>query len=210
MKKQLKGLLIVIEGIDGSGKSSLARSLSLKIAGKGKDVLQTKEPGGTSVGLQLRELLVGKERKLTNKAEYLLFATDHAQHIQEVVIPHLYKGGIVVSDRMSDSCFAYQGYGRNIDTELITTINDWIMQNVTVDITLYVRIPVHIAIERINARGAATVFEQEAFLERVTQGFETLYKNRSNVIVIDGAQSAETVLNVAYQALQERFAEHDL
>lgn len=194
----------MIEGIDGSGKSSLAQSLSQKLSQTSKTVIHTKEPGGTPIGIQLREILVGKERRLTPKAEYLLFATDHAQHIQELIIPHLQKGYVVISDRMSDSCFAYQGYGRNIDTALITQVNKWIMQGVTVDITIYVRVPVSVALKRVHQRGAATVFEQTEFLERVTHGFETLYHNRSDVFVVDGTQSPDAVLASVYHELRRR------
>ena len=130
MQTNKNGLLIVIEGIDGSGKSTVLHNIYTKMQQAGVNVIITKEPGGTSVGARLRAMLLDPDTVLMPKAEYLLFAADHAQHIEEIVIPALNNGTIVLSDRMADSSYAYQGHGRTIDKNIITQINNWIMQTV--------------------------------------------------------------------------------
>src|ERR1700730_16197149 len=129
-----KGMLIVIEGIDGAGKSTLAKSLADILTTQGNTVLLTKEPGGSQLGKQLRTILQNQPIPITPIAEYLLFAADRAQHIEQVVKPALERGAIVISDRMGDSSLAYQGYGRGIDKNNIRTVNQWAMQGLTPDL----------------------------------------------------------------------------
>ncbi len=196
---QLKsGILIAVEGIDGSGKSTLTKDLHQSLLDKHYNVILTKEPGGTPLGNQLRTILQNQEIPLTPKAEYLLFAADRAQHFTTLVIPNLQNNKIIISDRTSDSSLAYQGYGRGLDLAMINTINQWAMNGITPHITIYVKVPVSIALERIQQRKKLTAFEQHTeFLERVTHGFETIYTNRNDVIIIDGTQPPKTVTTKA-------------
>jgi len=199
-----KGLLIAIEGIDGSGKSTLAHNLFTHLHCKQYDALLTKEPGDTEIGKKIRELVQTQSIPLSSKTEYLLFAADRAQHFSEIIAPALAQKKIILSDRLSDSSLAYQGYGRGLELEQLTQINKWAMNDTAPDLTIFVRIPVDSALKRIAQRRALSAFEKEkAFLDRVANGFEMLYKNRTDVIVIDGTQSIESVTTQAHIALEE-------
>lgn len=202
MNKQ--GLLLAIEGIDGSGKSSLAQKLYLLLQ-QNYDVLLTKEPGSTALGKEIRTIVQEQKMSICAKAEYLLFAADRAQHAQEIIIPALQQQMIVISDRMGDSSIVYQGYARGLDINMIKTINEWALNHVLPDVTIFVQIDPVIARQRcIERNQALSAFEkeQETFMLKVDNGFKELYKNRPNVILIDGNQSQNTVAQEAYIALK--------
>lgn len=202
---QLKqGLLIAIEGIDGSGKSTLAKNISALFDKQGYDVVLTKEPGGSALGQKIRAIVQQKAEPRCPKAEFLLFAADRAQHFDEIVIPALTENKLIFSDRLIDSSFAYQGYGNNLDLESIKMISHWAMNNVMPHLTIFVQIPVKIALERVSQRNnALSPFEKETFLDNVAYGFEELYKKRTNVIVVDGTQTIETITQKTYSALEQ-------
>ena len=200
---QLKhGILIALEGIDGSGKTLLATTL-YEILKKSFDVLLTKEPGGSQLGKYLRTILQEKNIPIDAKAEYLLFVADRAQHFKEVIIPALDKHQLIISDRMCDSSVVYQGYGRGLDIARIKTINTWAMNGIEPGLTLYVRIDAQTARNRLGTRNKLSAFDQEplAFFEKLITGFEDLYKNRTNVIILDGMLSSEMLLNQAKEKL---------
>ncbi len=196
-------MLITIEGIDGTGKSTLAKMLYSQLKNDGHHVLLTKEPGGSALGKKLREILQSQPVPITPVAEFLLFAADRAQHFQDVVIPALEKNEIVISDRMADSSIVYQGFGRGIDIEMIKKVNAWVMQGIKPDLTLYVTVPLAVAMERLQTRKKLTAFEkkQEERAQKLLSGFENLYKNRDDVITIDGAQSPDQVAQNSYKAI---------
>lgn len=201
--RQQRGILICIEGIDGSGKSTLAKKLADSLQQNGFDVILTKEPGGSKLGKQLRSILQDRPTPITPVAEYLLFAADRAQHMHDLVKPALEKGMIVISDRMSDSSIVYQGYGRGVDKNMIRTVNEWALQGILPDLTLYVTIDAVTAAERMNQRSRLTAFEQEqkAFVQRLIAGFNELYRNKKNVITIDGSLPIEQVSTKAEKAV---------
>lgn len=198
-----KGMLITIEGIDGSGKSSVAQAVAQLL---GAQVILTKEPGATELGKQLRALLQERTFAVSAQAEFLLFAADRAQHMKEIVIPALEVGKIVLSDRMADSSLAYQGYGRGVEHEWITSINTWAMDGYEPDLTLYLKIDYPTAARRLAHRSeTATVFEKEEalFFERVIKGFETMYTGRANVRTIDASAPIEQVCLAAYKEIMQ-------
>lgn len=206
-----KGILIAIEGIDGSGKSSLAKNLYQELLNQKYPVLLTKEPGATPLGQQLRSLVQEKKVAICPKAEFMLFATDRAQHFEELVIPTLNQNKLIISDRMSDSSLVYQGYGRGLDIQTIRMVNAWVMNGINPDITIYVKVSADVAAQRILARNAAlTSFEKEKqdFIQKLITGFDTLYKNRNDVIIIDGNQSPENVTQHATMALISWIKQH--
>ena len=208
---QLKqGILITIEGIDGSGKSTLARNLFTMLHDKQYNALLTKEPGDTEVGKKIRELVQTQTIPLTSKAEYLLFAADRAQHFAEMIIPALTNKQLILSDRLSDSSLAYQGYGRNLELHQLQSINTWAMNTIKPDLTIFVRIPVTTALKRVTNRGALSAFEKEAFLDKVANGFEMLYKNRTDVMIIDGTQSEDSLTQNTYKALEKWLQNNNL
>lgn len=191
-----RGILISVEGIDGSGKTTVAHTLASHFKQLSLPTLLTREPGATSLGKQLRTLVQEKIYPLCSKAEFLIFAADRAQHFHELVLPALASNTLVISDRMADSSLAYQGFGRGLDLEMLNRINSFVMNNRTPDITLYVRVPVDIAFNRILARNEKlSSFEQEKkdFMHAVAQGFDTISQNRENCYIVDGQQSSEQV-----------------
>ena len=206
MAHQFPGTLITVEGIDGAGKSTVVAKLGSLLAAAGTTTVTTKEPGGSKLGGVLRQMLQYQEIPIAPRAEYLLFAADRAQHFHEVVIPALQKGSVVISDRMSDSSLAYQGFGRGHDLTIIKIINQWTMQGIEPDLTIYLKIPVSLAYERMHERGVQkTVFESEKreFLERVARGFDQIFATRSNVMMIDATQEQATVVNQTYERVQQ-------
>lgn len=183
------GTLITLEGIDGCGKSSAAQSLYDDLK-ETYPVVLTREPGATKLGEVLRDFLQNRTCTVHAKAEFLLFAADRVQHFQEIVLPALAAGKIVISDRMADSSFAYQGYGRGVDPAMIKIINQWAMEAREPDATVYFEISFEDAKKRLGGRNEiATVFEQEQreFFERVAHGFEESFKNRSGILRVNGS-----------------------
>lgn len=204
MKTLKKGILVAIEGIDGSGKSTLAHTLHQELLQHGYPALLTKEPGATPLGKELRSLVQEKKVSICAKAEFLLFATDRAQHFDEYIIPQLHAGKLIISDRMADSSIVYQGYGRGLDKSMIETINAWAMNGIKPDVTIFVQTTLVTAQNRIAKRNAAlTSFEQEKedFIKKLIDGFTTLYHTRNDVITIDGNQTQETVTKQAITKL---------
>ncbi len=205
VKKEFPGILICIEGIDGSGKSTLAQELKKELQ-KEHVVTLTKEPGGTPFGQRIRSITQNKDIPLSQKAEYLLFAADRAHHIDTVVRPALQKGNIVISDRMIDSSVAYQGYGRRTSIEPINAINKWTLGDVWPKITLFVDVPLDVAIERITKRAdKKTRYETEKkeFMQRVRDGFYAIYKTRDDVYTIDGTQEIHDVVKDALTVIKK-------
>jgi len=208
-----KGILIAIEGIDGSGKSSLAKNLFHELEKREYPVILTKEPGGTQLGQQLRQLVQEKKMPICAEAEFMLFATDRAQHFHELIGPELSKKKIIISDRMADSSLVYQGYGRGLDITTIKMVNEWVMNGIRPDITIFVKVPAQVAAQRIAQRNATlTAFEKEKtdFIQKLVYGFNELYKNRNDVIIIDGNQSLDNVTHQATTALITWITQHQL
>jgi len=194
MQRLNRGILITIEGIDGSGKSTLVSNLYTSLKTANFPVILTKEPGGSALGKQLREILQTQTKPLSTKAEYLLFAADRAEHFQKVISPHLQQHTIIISDRSSDSSLVYQGYGRGLDITMIDQINGWAKNGLCPDLTFYIHVSPECAQQRLALRNEKlTAFEQEdlTFTKRLVQGFAEIYKNRKNVILLDGTESPE-------------------
>ncbi len=196
------GSLINVEGIDGSGKSLLIRNLKTKL---NTNVIFTYEPGDTILGTKLRKILHEEKETTCDLSEYLLFAADRAQHFEQTIIPALKKNKIIISDRLADSSLAYQGYARGLDIEMIKKINNWAMQNIQPNLTLYIEIDIQTAMQRIfNRNENLTSFEKEkvGFWEKVINGYKEIFKTRKNVIIINGNQTPENVYNDALKAIQ--------
>jgi dTMP kinase len=196
-----RGSFIVIEGIDASGKSTQVARLT-DVLRAGTDVVMTREPGGTAAGEQIRALLLRPDSSvaISDRTEALLMAAARAQHVAEVVEPALAGGQTIVCDRYIGSSMAYQGYGRGLDPTEIQKISEWASGGRWPDVTVLVRVPVEVALERLHAsRGVAGIDRLEAagaaFLRRVADGFDALAA--SNIggpwVVVDGLGSVSTV-----------------
>ncbi len=207
----MKGRFLVIEGIDGSGKSSQLDHLARWLPKSGlmspeAEVHLTKEPGGTALGVALRDLLLYRPGEVTPSpvAELLLYAADRAQHVSQKIRPALAKGDWVLSDRFSGSTVAYQGYGRNLDIKLIEQLELIATGGLTPDLTLWLELPLAKSIQR---RGALTDDRIEAegveFLSRVAVGFSELAKQRSWVKI-----QADNKLEVVSKLIQREVQIH--
>jgi len=205
MKAEYPGLLCAIEGIDGAGKTVLVKNLSTALEQLAYPIICTKEPGATELGQTIRSLLADRKAPTCLKAESLLFAADRAQHFHDIVIPHLKKGFIVLSDRMSDSSLAYQGFLKGLSLDMIKTINEWCMQSIQPNLVIYLKVDHETALKRIQKeRGIMTKFEEE-FQNRMhilIQGFEKLFQDKKNVVIIDALDDTEKITQKALQAIQ--------
>ena len=178
----MKGKFIVIEGIDGSGKTTQINQLSQWIIGtdlipENNQLVITREPGGTKLGKSIRSLLLdtSKENSPDSITELLLYAADRAQHVNEIIRPSINKGDWVISDRFCGSTLAYQGYGRKLDIKLIKNLETIATQGVSPDITFLLDIPVEESIKRrINRKDDRIEKEGKEFLSNVSLGFKAL------------------------------------
>lgn len=200
MKQLKKGLFISLEGIDGSGKTTLAQSLDKKLRADGFQVVLTREPGGSELGKKLRTLLKDPHCNVSHQAEYLLFAADRAQHMKEVIDPALAAGNIVLSDRFSDSSVTYQGYGRGLDVATIELINAWVTHAQEPDLTFYIEISLDTAQQRKKIRNNEDRFDEESrlFYERVINGYNQLCAQYPRIVRLDGQQIPEHIVQRAY------------
>ena len=178
----MKGKFIVIEGIDGSGKTTQINQLSkwlieTDVIPKNNQLVITREPGGTTLGKSIRSLLLDTsiERNPDSITELLLYAADRAQHVNEIIRPSLNKGDWVISDRFCGSTLAYQGYGRKLDIKLIKDLETISTQGLYPDITFLLDIPVEESIKRRKNREDDRM-EREGieFLTNVSLGFKAL------------------------------------
>lgn len=195
MNTHARGILIAIEGIDGAGKSTLARALYIALTEKGIPAVLTKEPGGTELGAHIRTLLMRQSTPIYSKTEYLLFAADRAQHFYEIIEPSLNQGYIVVSDRLSDSSLVYQGAGRGLDVSMLDSINKWTMNHIVPDLTIYMQLSLTNAIKRLYERPELSSFEKEIpFMEQVIKGFDQLYQDRNDVLTLKSTDNPESLV----------------
>jgi len=204
------GFFVTIEGIEGSGKSTQARRLVefLRVQIH-REVVSTREPGGTDVTQRIRSLLADPAAALDPRAELFLFLADRSHHVATVVGPALARGAIVVSDRYSDSTLAYQGYARGHDLELLRDLNAWASYGARPDLTLWIDCDVEVGLTRANKRagGPGDRFEAEPlrFHERVRQGFaEIAAAEPQRVVRIDGSLDLDAVLSAMKIAVLAR------
>ncbi|MEY3463914.1 MAG: hypothetical protein RLZZ468_1692 [Cyanobacteriota bacterium] len=204
------GRLIAIEGIDGSGKTTLCRALadwlpSSGLMPPGAELIATREPGGTPLGQELRRLLLNPLDGAAPcpRAELLLFAADRAQHVETVIRPALEAGHWVLTDRFSGSTMAYQGHGRGVAQPLVEAANALAASVQPIDVTLWLYLPAEDAIRRRGARTDRMEADPE-FLYRVAVGFSTLFCI-NDWTRLNATQPPEQVLAAAQQALAERF-----
>lgn len=204
MKKITNGFLICVEGVDGSGKSLFAKALNQELITNGYSTLLTREPGGTTLGERIRELLFDKQTSPCHKAEFLLFAASRAQHCHNLIAPALAQGSIVISDRMADSSLVYQGYVRGLSLDLIHSVNVWAMSDLKPTVIFYLKVDARTAFNRINQRAIERCdFEDSlAPLEKAIIGFDTIFAGNKTVITLDATQIPEKVLAQGIEALQ--------
>ncbi|TDD11664.1 dTMP kinase [Nonomuraea diastatica] len=193
--EHVPGLFVAFEGGEGSGKTTQSRLIAIWLRDQGYDVVQTREPGSTKVGMRLRAILLdAAERGLTARAEALLYAADRAEHVEKVIRPALYRGSLVVTDRYVDSSLAYQGAGRALDPEDVSKINAWATGGLVPHLTVLIDTPPQVGLTRLG--GAADRIEAEPleFHERVRKEFRKLAAAApERYLVVDGTLPAEVL-----------------
>lgn len=165
-----KGMFITLEGIEGAGKSTLAHYLRELLAARGREVVLTREPGGTDYAERIRELVLAAHgTPPASDAELLLMFAARADHIERLIRPALAAGKVVVCDRFTDATYAYQGGGRGVADARIRALEAWVQGELRPQLTLLFDLPVSLGLQRANDRGAPDRFERErqAFFERV-------------------------------------------
>jgi dTMP kinase len=195
----MKGRFISLEGIEGTGKSTQAKLLSDYLKEKGFEVVLTEEPGGTQIGLRIRELLLSVEHKeMTAVTELLLYNASRSQHIREIILPAISRGAIVITDRFTDSTIAYQGFGRGIDQGLIDSIDLIATERLRPDITILLDLDVEIGLKRNRGINKTDRLELEdvEFHQRVRNGYHNLAeKEPERIKLIDASAGIQEIHN---------------
>jgi dTMP kinase len=192
------GIFITLEGPDGSGKTTQAHLLVRWLRDQGYDVLLTREPGGTSIGDQIRDVLHdANNRAMSAQTEFLLYSASRAQHVSELILPSLADDKLVVSDRYADSSLAYQGYGRGLDLEVMHVITAFATRGLKPDLTLYFDIAPGEGLQRRLLSGEEwnrMDAEALAFHQRVRAGYlELAEAEPERWEVIEASRSIEQV-----------------
>lgn len=191
------GLFITVEGIEGAGKSSNIAFAERLLSNAGKEVLVTREPGGTELGEELRNLLLGHRHDgMSYKTELLLMFAARAEHLENKILPALESGAWVICDRFTDATYAYQGGGREISRDDIATLERFVQGGRRPDATLLLDLPAEIGLERAGKRSAPDRFEkeQEAFFRRVRAAYLDIAEREPNrVSVVDASLPLEQV-----------------
>jgi dTMP kinase len=191
-------LFITFEGPDGSGKTTQIELLAEHLRDQGQEVLITREPGGTSIGDQIRAVVHDvKNVEMTRETEFLLYSASRAQLVRQVIRPHLMRGGTVLCDRFADSSMAYQGYGRELDLDVVRCITQFATGGLCPDLTVYLDLPVEVGLERKESAHAAQAGEWNRldqqtldFHQRVRQGYLRMTEaDPDRWLAVDAAQS---------------------
>ena len=193
----MKGQFITVEGIEGVGKTTNMEYIHQRLLAAGKDVVVTREPGGTPLGEAIRGLLLDPEYTgMDSTCELQLMFAARAEHLARVIHPALEKGQWVLCDRFTDATYAYQGGGRGIDVEIIARLEELVQGDFRPDVTLLLDVPVEVGLARAGSRGSLDRFEQEKveFFDRVRQAYLDMARQyTARYRVIDASQPLEKV-----------------
>jgi len=192
-----RGVFITLEGGDGSGKTTQAELLRDWLSGEGRTVLRTREPGGTEVGVEIREIVLHHRGDISPRAEALLYAADRAHHVATVVRPALERGEVVIQDRYIDSSVAYQGVGRVLDPEAVRSLSEWATEGLAPDLTILLDLDADAARGRLDeARTRYDRLEAEAseFHDRVRAAYLALAEAEpGRFLVVDAARPVDQI-----------------
>ena len=206
----IKGKFIVVEGLEGAGKSTAIAYVKQLLQQHGHDVVCTREPGGTPMAERLRDLVkqVANDEIVAPQTELLLMYAARMQLISNVIQPALKAGQWVLADRHDMSSRAYQGGGRMLDEVFINQLRQTVLGDLTPDLTLYLDIDPSIGLERARARGELDRIEQEKldFFVRTREKYLTIATSEPNIVVIDASQSIKQVQQQLHAALQQVFS----
>lgn len=194
----MRGLFITLEGPDGSGKSTIIKLLGDYLKDKGIEFIMTREPGGTLIGEEIRNIVLDeKNTQMGFETEALLYAAARGQHVHEKILPSLEAGKLVLCERFMLSSLAYQGVGRGLGIENVKAINDFAIRGVYPDLILFFHVDPELTLERKTGELGGDRLEQEGndFHRNVYEGYmELLNMYPKNIKVIDATKSIEEVL----------------
>ena len=204
-------MFITFEGTEGSGKTTQIGRLVKELSEANYSVQSTREPGGTTVGDQIRSILLNPlNERLFPTSELLLYAASRAQHVREVIVPALKNGEIVISDRFADASVAYQSYGRNLNLTLITQLNRIATDGLVPDLTFLLDLPVEIGLQRASSsRGTLDRIEREKleFHRRVQTGYLSIAEESPDRIkVVDATQSMDVIYQEIWSTIQKKIS----
>jgi dTMP kinase len=201
-------LFVTLEGPDGCGKTVQSKRLAEHLRSQGLNVLMTREPGGTEIGDQIRQVIMSLEnRQMDPRTEFLLFTASRAQLVKEVIRPHLEAGGVIVSDRFYDSSFAYQGYGHGLPLEELRAITSFATGGLVPDLTLLIDLPAKAGLARRKTGGNWN--RMDAYDLEFHQRVRTAYRKMAQAEperwrTVDGDRSQDDV-QTALQSAVEAF-----
>ncbi|MCE2396805.1 dTMP kinase [Candidatus Poribacteria bacterium] len=200
-----RGLFITFEGTDGAGKTTQIERLTADLRQASYDVCLTREPGGTPISEQIRDMLLNPEHnEMAATTELLLYAASRAQHVSEVIKPALKAGKVVISSRFADATVVYQGYGRGLDLGRIHHLNRIATDGVTPDVTFVLDLPVEIGLQRVqNSRGGLDRLEREKieFHRRLRESYQIIAKQEPERLKIIDAQVSPEQVYAQIQAI---------
>ena len=200
-------MFITFEGGEGTGKTTIIKTIGRRLAEMGYDVISTREPGGSIVAEKIRNVILDPNNQdIKSHTEALLYAASRCQHIDEVIKPALESGKVVLCDRYLDSSLAYQGFARNLGYEFVLKINDYATRFIP-DVTFYIDLDPNIGLNRILNRVNKDRLDMEEidFHKKVREGYldiARLYPNR--IVKIRGEQTIEAILNIVFTEIKER------
>jgi dTMP kinase len=209
----MRGRFITIEGTEGVGKTTNIAFIKQWLDDNKISFVSTREPGGTPLAEEIRQLLLSnREEQVCSKAELLMMFAGRAQHIDKVIEPELENGHWVLCDRFTDATYAYQGAGREMGDELIASLETMVQGGMRPDLTLLLDVPVELGLERASKRSQPDRFELEKtdFFNRVRQAYLTMAKNNpQRYKIIDAAQALEDVQQQIFNTLNNFLENHN-
>ena len=211
LKHKTSGKLISFEGSEGSGKSTQIARLAAHFQKTQREVLTTREPGGTEIGEQIRNIIVDNSKgdEMCAETELLLFTAARAQLVREVIAPAIMRGAIVLSDRFLDSSTVYQGIGRNLAADPVAQINRFAVGNVMPDLTVVIDVPTEVSLARLRQRASDLPDRMERenleFYTKVREGYLVLARGMpERFLVVDGTKSADAIEKKIWTEVQAR------
>ncbi|HEV1286642.1 MAG TPA: dTMP kinase [Bryobacteraceae bacterium] len=211
MSTTKRGLFITFEGPEGSGKSTQLRRLAARLRAEGRTVLETAEPGGTAIGMQIRRVLLdAKNHELRPTTELLLMFAARAQNVDELILPALSRGEIVLCDRFTDSSLVYQGVARGLGADVVYDVDRIACRGLVPDLTIVVDIATELGLERArarnqNTRDVETRLDEQAvdFHRKVRDAYLQLAADEPNrVKLVDGSGSEDNVEKHVWEAVE--------
>ena len=204
----MRGALITVEGVEGSGKSTQCARLAAHLTARGSEVVLTSEPDGTPLGARIRRLFEADGPTPTPLTQTFLFMAARQEHVTRVIAPALTRGAVVISDRYTDATVAYQGYGQGVDVQTIGELNMLATGGVLPDLTLVLDLDPMVGMRRIRDR-ALDAFEKMdlAFHRRVREGYlEIAHSDKNRVVVLDAGREPEVLHAEVVRSVDECLA----